>query len=69
VGEHSVYPHLIYIVLRLLRQQGIGDAPPEEIPLELFARYDLDPQRVQEALQKVLASSSDLQQIADNFKI
>jgi len=69
IGEHSVYPHLIYIVLRLLRQQGIGDAPPEEIPLELYARYDLDPERVQEALQKVLASSSDLKQIADNFKI
>ncbi len=69
VGEHSVYPHLIYIVLRLLRQQGIGDAPPEEIPLALYSRYDLDPERVQEALQKVLAASSDLKQIADNFNM
>ena len=68
MGEHSVYPHLIFIVLRLLRQHGIGDAPPEEIPRALYRRYDLDPDRVMEAVQKVLASSDDIKQIADNFK-
>ena len=62
-------PPKLHFVLRLLRQQGIGDAPPEEIPLGLYSRYELEPERVQEALQKVLAASTDLKQIADNFKI
>ncbi len=66
-GERSVYPHLIFIVLRLLRQHGIGDAPPENIPLELYQRYDLNPDKVMEAVQRVVSSSEDIKQIAANF--
>ncbi|MDP1932628.1 MAG: HDOD domain-containing protein [Gammaproteobacteria bacterium] len=66
-GEHCIYPHLIFIVMRLLRQHGIGDAPPEEIPLELYQRHDLDPDKVREAVQRVVSSGEDIKQIADNF--
>lgn len=68
-GEHCEYAHLVYIVLRLLRQQGIGNAPASEpIPAALFERYDLDPNKVQETIEKVVASEENLRQIADNFK-
>jgi len=67
-GEHCVYPHLIFIAMRLLRHHGIGDAPPEEIPLALYQRYDLDPVKVAEAIAKVVSSGEDIRKMADNFK-
>jgi len=67
-GEHCVYPHLIFIAMRQLRHHGIGDAPPEEIPLALYQRYDLDPVKVAEAIGKVVASTEDIKKMADNFR-
>lgn len=67
-GEHSVYAHLIFIAMRVLRLHGIGDAPPEEVPIEIYQRYDLNPTEVLEAVQKVIASDEELKQIAANFK-
>jgi HD-like signal output (HDOD) protein len=67
-GEHCVYAHLIFIAMRILRHHGIGDVPPEEIPLALYQRYDLDPVKVAAAIDKVIASSEDIKKMADNFK-
>jgi HD-like signal output (HDOD) protein len=68
-GEHCEYAHLVYIVLRLLRQQGIGNAPAcEPIPEELYERYYLDPIKVQEAIDKVIAAEENIKQMAANFK-
>jgi HD-like signal output (HDOD) protein len=68
-GEHCEYAHLVYMVLRLLRQQGIGNAPAcEPIPEELYERYDLDPVKVQEAIDKVIAAEENIKQMAANFK-
>jgi len=66
-GEHCVYAHLIFIAMRILRHHGIGDVPPEEIPLALYQRYDLDPVKVAAAIDKVIASSEDIKKMADNF--
>lgn len=67
-GEHCVYPHLIFIAMRILRHHGIGDAPPEEIPLTLYQRYGLDPVKVSDAIDKLVASADDIKKMADNFK-
>lgn len=68
-GEHCEYAHLVYMVLRLLRQQGIGNAPVcEPIPQELYDRYDLNPDKVQEAIDKVIAAEENITQMAANFR-
>ncbi len=67
-GEHSVYANLILIAMRVLRLHGIGDAPPEEVPLAIYKKYDLDPEEVLAVVQKVVASDEELKQIAANFK-
>ncbi len=67
-GEHCAYPHLIFIAMRHLRHHGIGDAPPEEIPLTLYQRYGLDPVKVAAAIDKVLAAAEDIRKMADNFQ-
>ena len=67
-GEHSAYANLIYIAMRVLRTHGIGDAPPEEVPPTMYERFDLNPEDVMAAVQKVVASEEALKQIASNFK-
>jgi len=67
-GEHCVYAHLILIAMRVLRLHGIGDAPPEEVPLAIYKLYDLNPVEVLEVVQRVVASDEALKQIAANFK-
>lgn len=67
-GEDAVYANLILIAMRELRKHGIGDAPPEEVPIEIYQRYDLNPIEVLEVVQKVIASDEELKEIAANFK-
>ena len=67
-GEHSVYANLVLIAMRELRQHGIGDAPPVEVPIEIYQRLDLNPIEVLEVVQNIVASDEELKQIAANFK-
>lgn len=67
-GEHHEYANLIFIATRLLRLHGIGDAPPEEIPLAMYEQFDLDPDKALAAVARVVDSDADLKQIASNFK-
>ncbi len=66
-GKHCAYPNLIFMALRLLRQQGIGDAPFEEVPDYLFDRYDLNKEEVMEKVESVVASAEEISAIAKNF--
>jgi len=66
-GKHKAYPNLIFMALRLLRQHGIGDAPLEEIPAELYQRYKLDPQVVQERTLAVVEAKDEIEAIAKNW--
>jgi len=52
--------------MRLLRQHGIGDAPPEAVTAELYQRLGLDMARCEEAIQK-LVNSADVRSIADQM--
>ena len=66
-GKHCTYPNLIFMALRLLRQEGIGDAPLEEVPDYLFERYELDREQVMEKVRSVVESADEIAAIAQNF--
>ena len=66
-GKHCAYPNLTFMALRLLREQGIGDAPLEKIPDSLYARYELDPEEVAAKVQQVIDSSDKIGAMASNF--
>lgn len=60
-GEHAVYANLLYMALRLLREQGIGDGPYEDIPAHLFQRYGLNADECREAIIALLHSQDAVQ--------
>lgn len=66
-GDHCVYPNITFMALRLLREQGIGDAPIEDVPQALYDKYGLDRQEVAKVVDQVIASEDELKAIADNF--
>jgi HD-like signal output (HDOD) protein/prolyl-tRNA editing enzyme YbaK/EbsC (Cys-tRNA(Pro) deacylase) len=66
-GPHCAYPNLIFMALRLLRQEGIGDAPLEAIPDELFTRYQLNRTDVMEKVKEVVESADEISSIAQSF--
>jgi len=66
-GEHNEYANVLFIAQRLLRQQGIGDAPLEPIPQALFDRANLDREACDEVIAKVMESSNELNTIAANM--
>ena len=66
-GAHCTYPNLLFMATRLLRQQGIGDAPLEEVPDYLYEKYKLCPQAVAETVQQVINSADEIRGIAANF--
>jgi HD-like signal output (HDOD) protein/prolyl-tRNA editing enzyme YbaK/EbsC (Cys-tRNA(Pro) deacylase) len=66
-GEDSAYANLMYIAMRLLRTHGIGDAPLDPIPAELYERLHLDPQRAKEVIEELMENASDLNTIASNM--
>lgn len=59
-GAHSVYPNLMFVATRLLRRHGIGNAPLEPIPAEMFRRLHLDPEKAAQAIQEVVNASAEL---------
>ncbi|ALO47654.1 HDOD domain-containing protein [Pseudohongiella spirulinae] len=67
-GDHSTYANLIFIAMRLLRRHGIGDAPPESIPDELYARLGLTAERC-EAIIENIVNSDDIALIADQMAV
>jgi HD-like signal output (HDOD) protein/prolyl-tRNA editing enzyme YbaK/EbsC (Cys-tRNA(Pro) deacylase) len=66
-GEHSAYANLVYLSVRLLRQNGIGSGPAVEIPDELFARLGLTRQKAEESVRKVLDAEAILRELASQF--
>jgi HD-like signal output (HDOD) protein len=65
--RHCAYPNLIFMALRLLRQEGIGDAPLEEVPDFLFERYQINREDVMKKVKAVVDSSDEIAAIAQNF--
>jgi len=67
-GEHAEYANLVFIATRLLREHGIGDAPTDPIPEEMFDRRELNPERCRELVAKLVASE-DIALIAEQMTL
>jgi HD-like signal output (HDOD) protein len=65
-GPHDQYANLIYVVMRLLRKHGIGDAPPGLVDNAMYQKLGLDAARCDEVIQN-LVDSEDIRLIADQM--
>ena len=54
--------------MRLFRQHGIGDAPPEHVSDAMFERCGLDRERCEQLIDK-LVLSADITLIAEQMSI
>lgn len=63
-GPGYLYANLIFVAMRLLRQHGVGNAPLEPIPDELFQRLHLDPEKAKQAIQQVVDASEQINNLA-----
>ncbi|ELQ13096.1 MULTISPECIES: aminoacyl-tRNA deacylase and HDOD domain-containing protein [Pseudomonas] len=66
-GEHHVYANLVYLAVRLLRANGIGSGPEQDIPDELFERLGLTRDKANESVKKVLEAEVLLRELASQF--
>lgn len=66
-GPHYAYANLMFIAMRLLRRHGIGNAPLEPIPVELFERLHLDPEQATQAIKHVIDASAEIKSIASSL--
>ncbi|HEY3698568.1 MAG TPA: HDOD domain-containing protein [Spongiibacteraceae bacterium] len=63
-GPHCVYANLMFVAMRLLRRHGIGNAPLESIPADVFTRLHLDPDAAAQTIQHVIDASDEIKSIA-----
>lgn len=63
-GEHAEFARLLYVAVRTLRLQGIGTAPVERVPDEVFAQLGLSRATVHEVGERIHSSSEDFTSIA-----
>ena len=63
-GPGYLYANLIFVAMRLLREHGVGNAPLEPIPEELFQRLHLDPEKSKQAIQQVVDASEQINNLA-----
>ena len=63
-GPHHAYANIMFVAMRLLRRHGIGNAPVESIPAEMFERLHLDPEKAVLAIQNVIDASDEITTIA-----
>lgn len=63
-GPHHAYANIMFVAMRLLRRHGVGNAPVESIPAEMFERLHLDPEKAVLAIQNVIDASDEITAIA-----
>ncbi|MEB0009351.1 HDOD domain-containing protein [Pseudomonas sp. MH9.2] len=66
-GAHCEYANLVCLSVRLLRKNGIGSGPEEDIPDELFERLGLPREKAEESVKKVLDAEVLLRELASQF--
>lgn len=67
-GEHGEYAKLVFIAQRLLQQHGIGQGPQLGVPEALYEQLNLDKDRARQAVEAVLESSEELDNIAHQLQ-
>ena len=65
--EHGEYAKLLFVAQRLLQQKGIGQGPRLEIPDSMFRQLYLDAEKAEQTVETILASSEDLDNIANQL--
>lgn len=66
-GPNHAYANLMFVAMRLLRRHGIGNAPLESIPAEVFERLHLDSEKAVLAIQNVVDASEEIKTIASGL--
>lgn len=66
-GEYCEYANLVYLAVQLLRSNGIGSGPAQDIPDELLERLNLSREKAQDAVRKVLDAEVMLRELASQF--
>ena len=66
-GENAAYAKLLFVAQRLLRQRGIGRGPKLEIPEHIFAELHLDPEKAEKAMDNIMESATELDNIAQEM--
>lgn len=67
-GEHSTLSRMLYVSSRMLRQYDLNDAPFEPVPEHLITELNIDQDKAEAALEKVLENKDDLQEMARLLK-
>ncbi|WP_268798832.1 HDOD domain-containing protein [Pseudomonas huanghezhanensis] len=65
--EHAAYANLVFLAVGLLKNQGIGSGPAEDIPDELFERLELPREKADDVVHKVLEAETLLRELAAQF--
>jgi HD-like signal output (HDOD) protein len=63
-GKHSTLSRMLYVCSRMLRQYDLNDAPFEPVSEDLIAELNIDQDKAEAALEKVLGCKDDLQEMA-----
>ena len=63
-GPHAVYANLVQLSSYLLKKQGIGDAPDEDIPESLLNSLELGEYQAITIAEQVLGDCDELKQMA-----
>jgi HD-like signal output (HDOD) protein len=66
-GVHAAYPKLVLIADRLLKRHGIGDAESTELPEAILSSLGITSAQAEELLENLIASASELDQLAHQF--
>mgnify|MGYP000214468962 FL=1 len=67
-GEHSMLSKMLFVSSRLLSEQKLNDAPLEFITDELKTSLNLDMDKAEAGLEKVLDAKDELQEMARQLK-
>lgn len=66
-GQNDIYANLLYVSMRLLRKHGIGDAPLAPISDEIYQGLQLDREKAEAAVERVLEGAVELNAMASNL--
>jgi HD-like signal output (HDOD) protein/prolyl-tRNA editing enzyme YbaK/EbsC (Cys-tRNA(Pro) deacylase) len=66
-GENAIYANLLYIAQQLLRRQGMAAGPVEPIDDELLNRVNIERESLEETMETIMGSVSELENIAQEL--
>lgn len=67
-GEHKEYSKLIYVANQLLANHGIGRSIKAEIPQQLYQDLNLDQERSEATIAKIVEAGDDLEAITNQIR-